>query len=603
MQRVLVCLGLGLGLILGGPIAASYAGPLSGAIFTTLEDGTRVNANIYEQKEDVYLDGGPGPNAPATAAGLPDGNYYFQVTDPSGKTLLSQDPVKCREIRVEGGVIVEVIQASHLKKVKGQYVLVDCTHNQGVDIDQGAVTVQLMPYKNTPNKGGVYKVWITPVDRFVGDIDSVDNPDYFHGFIPAWSKTDNYKVIKKGKPYDPPVLMIDKFHDANVNCLLDAESGETMINGWQVTVTDPLGVVNTYYTPAMVYATESGVWTIEESQPTGTQQTVSFLDGTQVSCYPNASPTVDLTVAGDSGETHAVLFGNVGLGAVDACKFYDRNGNGVEDDGEPAVSGWPMELFGMDVTGAVVGPIVQLTEVDGCTTFTDLLPGIYTVTELSAGTGDPLVSWLATTDLSVEVVVESNLVGDELLGTLAVATFGNVCVGTADFDTKGYWHNKNGLAEITPEDIVYVNGLLPYSTESSYFNDGDEPFDGVFSDGTDVAATFGGDGLLVAPAGSALAEISQFLIDPNGGGDPREQLAQQLLAFIFNTRHRLDSQSSVIELPNGDLVSALDLIDEAIEEWAFGTAAEQDSMKSLLDAMNNNDQVSYLLSEPCPVVP
>lgn len=40
----------------------------------------------------------------------------------------------------------------------------------------------------------VYKVWATPVEMFVGDPELVDNPDYFHGFVPAWSKTDNYKV-------------------------------------------------------------------------------------------------------------------------------------------------------------------------------------------------------------------------------------------------------------------------------------------------------------------------------------------------------------------------------------------------------------------------
>ena len=40
----------------------------SGAIFTTVADGSRVNANIFSAKCDglgVYLDGGPGPNAPA----------------------------------------------------------------------------------------------------------------------------------------------------------------------------------------------------------------------------------------------------------------------------------------------------------------------------------------------------------------------------------------------------------------------------------------------------------------------------------------------------------------------------------------------------------
>ena len=41
-----------------------------------------------------------------TAAGLDDGVYVFQVTDPSGKTLLSTDAVQCRQFTVSGGIIV-----------------------------------------------------------------------------------------------------------------------------------------------------------------------------------------------------------------------------------------------------------------------------------------------------------------------------------------------------------------------------------------------------------------------------------------------------------------------------------------------------------------
>ena len=52
----------------------------SGAIFTTLSDGTEVNLNLFPSKEAVYLDGGPGPGAPQTAAGLDDGTYVFQIT-------------------------------------------------------------------------------------------------------------------------------------------------------------------------------------------------------------------------------------------------------------------------------------------------------------------------------------------------------------------------------------------------------------------------------------------------------------------------------------------------------------------------------------------
>src|SRR5215467_12622113 len=133
---------------------ASAAAP-SGAIFTTVADGSEVNFNIYPSKDAVYLDGGPGPGAPQTAAGLDDGTYVFQVTDPSGKTLLSTDPAGCRRFTVSGGLITGVVAAG------------GCEHKTGVDIDHGATTVQLIPYLDTPNNGGVYKVWATTVDNYL----------------------------------------------------------------------------------------------------------------------------------------------------------------------------------------------------------------------------------------------------------------------------------------------------------------------------------------------------------------------------------------------------------------------------------------------------
>src|SRR5260370_33972860 len=54
----------------------SAAPPLPGAIFTTNVNGTRVNQNQFAAKCAVYLSGGPGPNAPPTAAELPTGDYY-----------------------------------------------------------------------------------------------------------------------------------------------------------------------------------------------------------------------------------------------------------------------------------------------------------------------------------------------------------------------------------------------------------------------------------------------------------------------------------------------------------------------------------------------
>src|SRR5580765_8545066 len=130
------------------------ADPLTGAIFTTVADGSEVNFNIYPSKDAVYLDGGPGPGAPQGAAGLNDDTYVFQVTEPSGKTLLSQDPARCRQFVVTNGIITSVAATG-------------CEHLTGSDIDHGATTVQLMPYADTPNNGGEYKAWVVRLDDFL----------------------------------------------------------------------------------------------------------------------------------------------------------------------------------------------------------------------------------------------------------------------------------------------------------------------------------------------------------------------------------------------------------------------------------------------------
>jgi hypothetical protein len=179
-----------------------------------------VNANIFEDKCDVYLDGGPGANAPADAAGLPDGDYYFQVTDPSGKTLLSTDPIEDRQFVVADGIIVGT----------------SGSHVTGVDVDYGAVTIQLCPYDDTPNRGGVYKVWVTPEADFVGDPSQVENGcgrGCFHGFLPAASKTDNFKVGGRGKV---ACLTIVKFYDDDGDGTWGEEEDEA--EGWPIYIYD-----------------------------------------------------------------------------------------------------------------------------------------------------------------------------------------------------------------------------------------------------------------------------------------------------------------------------------------------------------------------------
>ena len=126
------------------------APPLSGAIFTTDASGVPVNLNLYATKEDVYLNGGPGINAPDDAGELPAGLLL------PGDRPVGQDPALDRRRRMpavhrdaagDPGRRDPRVRARHRSGRRGR-----------------GATVQLFPYADTPNNGGVYKVWVTPVD-------------------------------------------------------------------------------------------------------------------------------------------------------------------------------------------------------------------------------------------------------------------------------------------------------------------------------------------------------------------------------------------------------------------------------------------------------
>ncbi len=193
---------------------------VSGAIWTTTASGTVVDGNIYALKADVYLNGGP-KNAKCSAAGLqPDGDYYFQVTDPSGAVLLSTDDISSRKVHVSSLGVID-LSYSHATGFPG---LDSC----------GSVTVQLAPFDFTPNPGGEYKAWMAPVNTV--DVSGVTGT---FGFPNSASKTDNFKVKEKGctENCNPPTSIVGvKFYDLNTNGQLD--SGEVLIPGWRIEMTD-----------------------------------------------------------------------------------------------------------------------------------------------------------------------------------------------------------------------------------------------------------------------------------------------------------------------------------------------------------------------------
>jgi len=291
-------------LVVVSHLPLAQAGP-SGAIFTTIVNGTIVNANTqYTSKCAVYLDGGPGANGNTGAAGLPAGFYYFQVTDPSGKTLLNTDPVSNRQFLVSTSGVITAYTGTG-----------GPLHPTGIDLPQsaaGAITVGLAnidcpaDFLDTSNNGGEYKAWATPASSFVGDPTLVDNPcgpDCYHGFQRSQSKTDNFKVKASSATF---CLAVTKQVES-------ANGSITPGVAWPMTLTDPSGTSTPYATNSAgtlsICGLAPGSYTITESTLIGVVFYVAVgltFDGTAVS--PPDSTYTFTWAAGDPAPT--VVFVN-----------------------------------------------------------------------------------------------------------------------------------------------------------------------------------------------------------------------------------------------------------------------------------------------------
>jgi len=329
-------------------LALSSAPALAGAIFTSTSSGATVDANLYIAKADVYLNGGPQNK---NDSGLPPGNYYFQVTNPNGDILLSTDPISCRELSVGANGRVFGVPA------------VGCVHAIGtVNNANGSEGVQLIPFADTPNNGGVYKVWLTPVDAWnshpcsitsgsaAGNTTDTSNPPCTgsFGFDPNESKTDNFKVFEVCSPNcgGTPQATISgiKFYDGNKNGVLDPAT-EGPVAGVKITLTSPGNPNQSFVTLAdglfsFVLPLNASFQICEDLTvllPTIWKQTAP-LDGASAG-LGSATASAGCwngTLTGDIGDLY---FGNVNKIKLSGIKFYDGNRNGTQDNGEAPVQG------------------------------------------------------------------------------------------------------------------------------------------------------------------------------------------------------------------------------------------------------------------------
>jgi hypothetical protein len=286
------------------------AAQVSGAIFTTTPNGAIVNENVhYAAKEEVFLSGGPGPNAPQGAAGVPPGEYYFQVTDPSGSKLLSTDSARSRCVVVgSGGFITNTPcgaqygPGTHLLNPKAG--------------SPGEYVVQLIPYNDTPNNGGVYKAWLTPVAKFKGSIDAAPSESCgngcFHGFMPADSKMDNFKVR------DVQTYCITAF-----KLLEDKKEGTIVGTGWPIVFRNNVYHTNDQGFVEICGLTPGNTYSIAEQIKDGFELVATEINGDSIS-PPATSVSVTIGKGSPSERNPIVVWTNRNLSEQPCTKdcFY-----------------------------------------------------------------------------------------------------------------------------------------------------------------------------------------------------------------------------------------------------------------------------------------
>jgi hypothetical protein len=347
---IIVAAAVFIGFTKSGVVSAA-GGAFFGAIYDSDSTSIPVNKNLHTNKDDVYLNGGP-QNDNANGLPAPE-TFFFQVTDPSGATLLSTDPALCRQLivaedpngkgRVMGpasgrpsyctdGTLFPVDSGDGGTVFGGNHVAGD------LNLANHSIAVQLMPFNDTPNGGGEYKVWLIRQ----GPTTTIDENDnrVLH-FAGGDTKTDNFKIEEidpNCPPNDPtcnqpPPAQIGgiKYYDTNYNGT--RQDGEPTIAGWHIELFQDDIEINETDTDAdgayqfLVDFVEGAVYKVCETVPAGWQATT-------VTCHTITLVSVagepDLTYPGND-------FGNIRIFDIGGRKYKDSNMNGSADSGEVGV--------------------------------------------------------------------------------------------------------------------------------------------------------------------------------------------------------------------------------------------------------------------------
>jgi hypothetical protein len=349
-----------------------------GAVTTTTESGAA--QTVFADKSDVFFTAGPTATPCAATQFVNDGQYYFQVTDLSGTTLLSSDPASERLVTVHSGVLATY--DGHTHDTDSADISED-SEAAPVHGPCGALSVGLAPFRDAGSREASYLLWLTPLARFSGDatqIDPVCGDGCFHGFRPEFSLTAAFRVEDKRFCEDSFCVSGVKFEDRNGNGVRD--SGEPGLTGIEIRADGESGARLRGLTGGdgafqVCGLTHGGEFRVTEAVPFGFQQTA-----------PLDRRFKRRLIAQDLGyfvifcdENFSGLdFGNQLIpNAIGGIKFEDLNANGVRDPGEPGLAGFTISLS----TTSTGAPPLQsvVTDESGHFLFTNVTPGSFVLSE------------------------------------------------------------------------------------------------------------------------------------------------------------------------------------------------------------------------------
>ncbi|KXK09405.1 MAG: Serine-aspartate repeat-containing protein F precursor [Microgenomates bacterium OLB23] len=235
----------------------------------------------------------------------------------------------------------------------------------------------------------------------------------------------------------------------------------------------------------------TGSYDISETVPTNWQfDSASCVNGQGQSLgTPTGSSVQDVTVGPNDQVT--CTFNNTRLRNITACKYNDLTGDG-QDQNDPMLAGWEMTLN--------PGGVKQVTDQNGCTTFTGLAPNDYTVSETTQ------TNWTAITQTTQDVDLTGSQDETVYFGNFACATI-----------TGSKWEDLNGNGVWDQGEPTVANWPINLSGQSDAQTTTDENGEYSFkvcTPGIHVVA----EGTLNADEWYQTFPAYEYDVDVNSGG-------------------------------------------------------------------------------------